>query len=121
MRKIGHYYSFLQQTYKIICNKLRDTKTSTKISLQIVIKTVNDSAGPDSIIPILLVFGAYPRISNNSLLSPTTTKRTKAIRKTSNEIRKYYAKQHVEDVFRIRNSPDIIMIFKLLIQSDIKV
>jgi hypothetical protein len=92
---------------------LRDIKISTKISLQIVIKTINNLAGPDNIIPILLVFGAYPRISNNSLLSPTIIKKTKTIRKTSNEIRKYYAKRYIKDIFRIRNNPDITIILKL--------
>jgi hypothetical protein len=111
----------LRQAYKIICNKLRDTETNAEVSLQIAIKTINNSAGPDGIIPILLMFGAYPRISNNSLLSLTTTKRAKAIRKASNEIRKYYAKQHIEDVLRIRNGPNITAILKLLIQLDIKV
>jgi hypothetical protein len=111
----------LQQAYKIIYNKLRDTKTNAKISLQIVIKVINDSVGLDDIIPILLVFRAYPRINNNSLLSPITTKRTKTIRKTSNKIRKYYTKRYIEDVFRIRNSLNITAILKLSIQSDIKV
>jgi hypothetical protein len=111
--KIERYYGFLRRAYKIICNELRDTETSTKMSLQIVMKAINDSAGPDNIIPILLVFGAYPRITNNSVLSPITTKRAEAIRKTSNEIRRYYTKQHIENVFRIRNNPDIIVIFKL--------
>jgi hypothetical protein len=119
--KIKRYYNPLRQAYKIICNKLRDTKTSIKISLQIAIKTINDSVGPDGIILTLLVFGVYPRITNNSALSPITTKRTKTIRKTSNKVRRYYAKQHVEDAFRMRNSPDIIAIFKFLIQSDIKI
>jgi hypothetical protein len=103
----------LQRAYKIIYDKLRDTKTSTKVSLQIVVKAINDSAGPDNIILILLVFGAYPRINNNSLLSLTTTKRTKTICKASNEIRKYYTKRHIKDVFRIRNGPDTIIILKL--------
>jgi hypothetical protein len=85
------------------------------MSLQIVVKAVNDSVGPDNIILILLVFGAYLRISNNLLLSLITTKRVKVIRKTSNKIRKYYAKQYMEDVFRIKNNPDIIMILKFLI------
>jgi hypothetical protein len=89
---------------------LRDTKTSTKISLQIVIKTINDLVGLDSIIFILLIFGAYPRINNNSLLSLMITKRTKTIRKTSNKIRKYYIKQYIENILRIKNSPDIIVI-----------
>jgi hypothetical protein len=87
INKIKQYYSLLQRAYKIIYNELRNTKTSTEVSLQIVVKTVNDSVGPDSIIPTLLVFGAYPRITNNSVLSPITTKRAKTIRKTSNKIR----------------------------------
>jgi hypothetical protein len=111
--KIERYHGLLRRAYKIICNKLRDTKTSAKISLQIAVKTVNDSVGPDGIIPTLLVFGAYPRITNNSVLSLITTKKAKAIRKTSNEVRRYYTKQHMEDVLRIRNSPDITVIFKL--------
>jgi hypothetical protein len=119
--KVKRYHGLLRRAYKIICNKLRDTKTSAEISLQIVVKAVNNSAGPDGIIPILLVFGAYPRITNNSVLSPIITKRTETIRKASNKIRRYYTKQHIEDVFRIRNSPDTIVIFKLPIQSDIKV
>jgi hypothetical protein len=85
--KIKQYHGFLRRAYKIICNELRDTETSAKMSLQIAVKTVNDSVGPDGIIPILLVFGAYPRITNNSALSPITTKRAKAIRKASNEVR----------------------------------
>jgi hypothetical protein len=113
VNKIKRYYGFLRQAYKIICDKLRDIETSTEVSLQMVVKTINDSAGPDGIIPILLVFGAYPRITNNSVLSPITTKRTRAIRKASNEIRQYYTKRHMEDVLRIRNSPNITVIFKL--------
>jgi hypothetical protein len=77
------------------------------MKLQIVMKAINDLAGPDGIIPILLVFRAYPRMTNNSLLSPTTIKRAKAIRKTSNKMRKFYAKRYINDTFRIRNSPDI--------------
>jgi ABC-type bacteriocin/lantibiotic exporter with double-glycine peptidase domain len=80
------------------------------MKLQIVVKTINDSVGPDSIIPILLVFGAYLRITNNSLLLLITIKRTKAIRKTSNKVRKFYTKRYIKNIFRIRNGPDIIEI-----------
>jgi hypothetical protein len=119
--KIKQYYGPLQRAYKIICDELRDTETSAEVSLQIAIKAINDSVGPDGIIPTLLVFGAYPRMTNNSALSLITTKRAETIRKTSNKVRQYYTKQHVEDALRIRNSPDITAIFKLLIQSDVKV
>jgi hypothetical protein len=70
-------------------------------------KAINDLVGPDSIILILLVFGAYLRITNNSLLLLITIKKTKTIHKASNKIRKFYTKRHINDVLRIRNSPNI--------------
>jgi hypothetical protein len=36
-------------------------------------KAINDSIGPDGLIPTLLVYGAYPRISESNGLSPTVT------------------------------------------------
>jgi hypothetical protein len=89
--KIERYYTFLQQIYKIICNKFHDT--SIKMSLQIIIKVINDSVGPDVIIPIFLVFGAYPRIIENLVLLLIIIKRAETIRKTTKEIRCFYAKQ----------------------------
>jgi hypothetical protein len=90
--KIKYYYNPLQQTYKVISKEFRSTNTSNKIKLQIVIKTINDLIGPDNIILILLVFGAYLRITNNSLLLLIIIKRIKTIRKTNNKIRKFYTK-----------------------------
>jgi hypothetical protein len=113
--KIKYYHGPLRQAYKIISEELRGTNTSNKVKLQIVIKAVNDSVGPDGIIPILLVFRAYPRITNNSLLLPTTIKRTKAIRKTSNKVRKFYTKRYIDNILRMRNGPDITEILQFLI------
>jgi hypothetical protein len=111
--KIKRYHSPLQQAYKIISEEFRGINISNEMKLQIVIKTVNDLIGPDSIIPTLLVFRAYLRITNNSLLSPTTIKRTKTIRKTSNKVRKFYAKRHVDNILRIKNSFNITEILQL--------
>jgi hypothetical protein len=33
-------------------------------------KVINDSAGPGGLVPILLVFGAYPRMVESDTLSP---------------------------------------------------
>jgi hypothetical protein len=117
--KVERYYTPLRQAYKIICDELHDT--SVKMSLQIVIKAINDSAGPDGIIPIFLVFGAYPRIIENSALSLIITKRTEAIRKTTKEVQCFYAKRQVIDTLVIRNSPNITITFELLIQLDVRV
>jgi hypothetical protein len=91
------------------------------MSLQITIKAINDSVGPDRIIPIFLVFGAYPRITENSVLLLTITKRTKTIRKATKEIRRFYAGRQVTDTLAIRNSPNIITTLELPIQSDVRV
>ena len=56
------------------------------------VKAINDLAGPNSIIPTLLVFGAYPCIIKNSLLSLFITERTEAIYKAIKEVRCLYAK-----------------------------
>ena len=50
------------------------------------VKAINNLIGPDSIIPILLVFRAYPRIIKDSLLSLSITERTKAIYKAIKEV-----------------------------------
>ena len=43
--------------YKIISLKLKGA--SKELTLQIAVKAVNDSVGPNRLVPILLVFGAY--------------------------------------------------------------
>jgi hypothetical protein len=97
--KIKRYYVFLQQVYKIIYDKFRDT--SAEASLQITVKAINDSAGLDGIIPIFLVFGVYPRIIENSVLSLIITKRTKTICKATKEIQRLYTKRQVTDALAI--------------------
>jgi hypothetical protein len=111
--KIERYYVFLQRVYKIIYDEFHDT--SVKISLQIAIKAINNSAGPDRIIPILLMFSAYPRITKNSVLLLIITKKAEVIRKTTKEIRCLYAKRQVIDILAIRNSPNTTITLELLI------
>jgi len=50
------------------------------------VKAVNDSAGPDGIVPTLLVFGAYPRMTDINPPAPSVTKRAEAIRAATREI-----------------------------------
>ncbi|OCK88849.1 uncharacterized protein K441DRAFT_586837, partial [Cenococcum geophilum 1.58] len=58
IRKVKRYYALLRRVYKIISLELEDT--SEELTLQMAIKAINNSAGPDGLIPILLVFSAYP-------------------------------------------------------------
>jgi hypothetical protein len=58
IRKVERYYTPLRYIYKIISLELKDA--SKELTLQIAVKAINDSAGPDRLIPTLLVFSAYP-------------------------------------------------------------
>ena len=59
----------LCRVYKIILSELKGA--SEELTLQMAVKAVNDSAGPDGLVPMLLVFGAYPRTTDDSLPSPS--------------------------------------------------
>ena len=52
------YYALLRRVYKIISLELEDA--SEELTLQMAVKAINDSAGLDRLISILLVFSAYP-------------------------------------------------------------
>ena len=50
------------------------------------IKAVNDSAGPNGLVPTLLIFRSYPWMTNKLLPSLSITLRAKAIRKAIKEL-----------------------------------
>jgi len=76
--KVERYYAPLYRVYQILKDEL--SNVSNKAILQIAIKAINDSIGPNGIILYLLVFGAYLRILSRDLLPITIAKRAKAIR-----------------------------------------
>ena len=51
-------------------------------------KAINDTAGPEGLVPTLLVFGAYPRMVELDAPSPSVTQRATAIKKAMVEIQK---------------------------------
>ena len=57
IKKVEWYYILLYCVYKIISLKLKDI--SKELTLQMAVKAVNNSAGLNRLIPILLVFGTY--------------------------------------------------------------
>ena len=59
--------------------------------LQMAIKAINNLVGPDRIVPTLLVFGAYPRITNMDPPSPSIIKRAEAIHTATKEVRRLHA------------------------------
>jgi hypothetical protein len=88
-----------------------------------VIKAVNDTIDPNSLIPILLVFEAYSRISYNSSFSLIITKRAEAIWKTMAEMRKLTAFRQVSAALNVRNGSDPAACdpIKLSLQNEMRV
>jgi hypothetical protein len=66
---IKHYHGLIWRAYQIIVSKIPELDKD--IALQMTFKAINDSAGPDGLVPTLLVFRAYPRIIESDAPSST--------------------------------------------------
>lgn len=58
---IEHYHRPLQQVYSIITFEISGIKPD--LVLHIFFKDINNSMGLNGLIPILLIFGTYPRMT----------------------------------------------------------
>jgi hypothetical protein len=76
-------------------------------------KALNNTAGLDGLVPTLLVFSAYPQITELNAPSPTVTQRANAVRKAIAEIRKLRAERQVADALNMRNRPRTDAVYNL--------
>jgi hypothetical protein len=76
-------------------------------------KAINDTAGPDGIVPNLLVYGALPRTVEYDAPLPTVTQRSAALKKAMSEIQKLRANRQVADALNTRNGPSTTSIHDL--------
>jgi hypothetical protein len=116
---VKRYHALLRQAYEIIKEEFKNKHINKEMILQIAVKAVNNSAGPDRIVLILLVFGSYPRMTEIDLPSPTIAKRAEAICAVTKEVRRLHAKRQVSDALAIRNSLNTIVTGELPLQSDV--
>ena len=58
VQKMEQYHTPLHCAYEIISSELKGA--SKELTLQMAVKAVNDSTGPDGLVLMLLVFGTYP-------------------------------------------------------------
>jgi hypothetical protein len=77
--------------------ELKGDSISKDFLLQMAVKAVNDTAGPDGLIPTLLVFGAYPRMTELDPPTSSMTQRATAIKRAMDEISKIRATRQVND------------------------
>lgn len=118
--KLERYHAPLRRAYEIITAELRDS-VSSEARLQMALKAVNDTVGPDGLVPTLLVFGAYPRVVMDSPPSPSMIHRSQAIQKATKELRKMAAERQVRDALNTRNGPSVEDVLALPLQSEVLV
>ncbi|KJZ69913.1 hypothetical protein HIM_10698 [Hirsutella minnesotensis 3608] len=118
--KVERYHAPLRRAYHILNAELSNV-TSAEAVLQMAVKAVNDTAGPDGIVPTLLVFGAYPRLTADSPPSASTLKRSAAMQKAMKTLRQLSAERQVKDALRTRNGPSTADVLSLPLQSEVRV
>ena len=121
---VERYHPILKRAYAVIVDQLPDfskTAQGRELALQMAVKAVNDTAGPDGLVPTLLVFGAYPKMNQLDPPAPTISQRATAVRKAMEEISKLRATRLVQDALNQRNGPDISNIHDLPIASKVLV
>jgi hypothetical protein len=85
------------------------------------VKAVNNTVGPDGIVPTLLVFRAYPRMTDMDPPSPSIIQRAQAIHAATKELQRLYAEHQVSDALAMRNGPNTQPTLDLLIDSDVRI
>jgi len=83
------------------------------------VKAINDTAGPNGLVPTLLVYRAYLRMSNLGPPTPSIMERAAAIRKAIAEIVKLWAKQTINNALYHRNGPNITLVHNLPLNSEV--
>src|SRR6266536_6053241 len=87
----------LQRAYQVISEELQGIGITKELTLQMAVKSVNDTAGPDSLVLTLLVFSAYLRMTKLDLLALLITARTTVVHKAIAEITKLQACKSVNN------------------------
>jgi hypothetical protein len=118
--KIERYHGPLRRAFEIITANL-GISLAPEYVLQMAVKAVNDTAGHDGLVPILLVFGTYPRLSPSSPSLPLLIVRANAMRKAMAEIRKLKAKRQVTNALFQRNGPSVAKVKQLLLQNEVRI
>jgi hypothetical protein len=83
------------------------------------IKAVNNTIGPNGLVPTLLVYRAYLWISNLDPSAPFVIDRAAIIQKAMAEIIKLRAKQTVNSALHHYNGPNTTLIYDLLLNSKV--
>jgi hypothetical protein len=113
------YHGPIRYAYLIIITEIQGIDKD--MVLQMAFKAINDTAGPDGLVPTLLVYSTLSRMVEYDTPLPTIAQYSAALKKAITEIQKLRAKRQVNNALNTRNGPSITDIHELILNSDILV
>ena len=116
---VERYHGPLRRVYSIVTSEIPGIEPD--LALQMSFKAINDSVGPNGLVPTLLVFGAYPRMTELDAPSPSISQRAMAMKKAMDEVRKSTASRQINDALNTRNGPSTASVHDLPINSPVLV
>ena len=83
------------------------------------VKAINNTTSPNRLVPTLLVYGAYLRISKLDPSTLSVTDQAAIIRKAIAKIVKLRAKQTINNALYYHNGPNITLVYNLPLNSKV--
>lgn len=97
------YHDPLRRIFLRICEDVPDL--DHHVSLQIAVKAMNDTMGPEGLVPSMLVFGTLPRLSPHSTTLPNHVDRMHAMEVARLEMTNITAKIKLQRALRSKLPP----------------
>ena len=116
---IKRYYGSLCWAYQIISTELQDLDRNT--AFQIAFKAINNTIGPDGLVPTLLIFGAFSHITESDFLLLTVAQCIAALYKAIKKVKKLRADCQVSDALSMYNGSKVNAVYNLPFNSSVLV
>ena len=111
----------LKRAYKMIMEDLIniEIKINKKLDLQMIVKTINDTAETNGLVFTLLIFGAYLRMHHLNSSASNIIQRAVAITKIMKKVKKMIVEKQIRNVLNIRNESIVSHFHDLSLNSEI--
>ena len=109
------YHGPLCQIYIIITSILPEIKS--KLALQMSFKAINNLVGSNGLILTLLLFSAYPYMTDINESSPSINQRSIGMHKAIEKVKRFHVSRQVNDELIIQNDPSTSLIHDLPLNS----
>jgi hypothetical protein len=96
-----------------------ETNVINEMMLQMIVKTINDTADLHELMLTLLIFNVYSRMHAMNSSTSSIIQRVMIIEKFMIEMRKFKVERQIADVLNIRNESIITSIHDLSLNSNV--